>query len=162
MKIKYKDVKRSMDKNIPIETDYFVSDLSLDDDGINIYSLITINEDSDFYHIKGFDLDDVVDYLNELYEKCDDFINNNYLFNISNGFLAVIYNYYKDNKNERHKNLYIWDLIEKVYLFITERKMIEFSKKNKNDLIEWINEMLNHNKKYDEIYHDYEDGESFI
>lgn len=162
MKIKYRDVKKNIDKNIPIETDYFISDLILDADGINIYSLLTINEDVDTYYIKGFDLNEVVDYLNDLYERCRDFIKDNYLFNIPNGFLAVIYNYYKDNKNKKHQNLYIWNLIENVYLFITKSKMTELDKNDKDKLINWLNEMLNHNEKYDKIYYKYEKGESFL
>ena len=162
MKIKYKDVEKSINKNIPIKTDYFIADLNLDSDGINIYLLIMINETTKTHYIKGFDLDDIVDYLNELYKEYDDFINNNFLFDISNGFLSVIYNYYEENKNKKHNNKYIWDLIENVYMFIIRGEITEFTEKNKKDLINWIDEMLNKNKEYDKIYHEYENGKSFI
>ena len=161
MEIKYKDVEKNINKNIPIETDYFIADLNLDSDGINIYLLIKIDETVKSHYIKGFDLDNAVDYLNELYEEYDDLINNNFLFDIPNGFLAVIYEYYKENKNKKHKNKYIWNLIEETYIFVVKGKITKFNENDKEALLNWLNDMLDKNKKYDKIYHDYESEESF-
>lgn len=162
MEIKLKDVEKNINENIPIETDYFIADLILDSDGINIDLLIKINETEKTYYIEGFDLNKVIDYLNELYETYDDFISKSPLFDIPNGFLAVIYNYYEDNKNKRHNKKYIWNLIEKVYMFIMLGEIIDFDEKDKKNLINWLNVMLNHNEKYDKIYWRYENEESFV
>ena len=61
MEIKRKDVEKNINENIPIETDYFIADLILDSDGININLLIKINETKKTHYIKSFDLNKVTE-----------------------------------------------------------------------------------------------------